>query len=65
MRGERDRDLPAGASDRPGAWFTAAGCIPRVFAGHLDIAAQRQQADLVIRIAMLDAKEARPEAHGE
>ena len=48
-----------------GAGIVQRFALGRVLAGHLDIAAQRQQTDLVIGIAVLDAKEPRPEAHGE
>ena len=35
------------------------------FAGHFDVAAQGQQADLVVGVAVLDAKEPGPESHGK
>ncbi len=36
-----------------------------ILPGHLDVTAQGQQADLVIGVAALDAKEARPESDGK
>jgi hypothetical protein len=38
------------------------GLRTRRFAGHLDVAAQRQRADAVVRVAVLDAEQARAEA---
>ena len=49
------------------AAFSRTRCpsIDRGFAGHLDVAAEGQQADLVIGVAALDAEKARPEADGK
>src|ERR1035441_3128756 len=43
----------------------AGGRFGQGFAGHLDVAAEGQQADLVVGIAAFDAEEAGAEADGE
>ena len=37
----------------------------RAFAGHFDVAAKRKQANLVVRVAVFIAEEARPKAQGK
>jgi len=66
--------LPAGMRGE-GAWvagqvhtfgvFGRGGDLVRSFAGHFDVAAEGQQADLIVGIAVFDAKEAWAKAYGE
>jgi hypothetical protein len=76
-RGAGDADkhaLPAGMGGK-GAGIVGRGDSGRaagrvadlseVFAGHFDVAAQGEEADLVVGIAVMKAKEARAEAEGE
>ncbi len=44
---------------------SAACSSPGSFAGHFDVAAQRQQADFVVGIAVFDAEQAGTEANGK
>ena len=66
MRCQRGWEVKAPGSS--GARGRAAGRVADlagVLAGHLDVAAQGQQADLVVGVAVLEAEEARAKAEGE